>query len=70
MLAALTYGLNQLDATDVVGSLASAAVWPFLLAAGLLLPLFWRLERSASDPVLQLRLFQNRQVRLTVALAA
>ena len=70
ILAALTYGLNQLDTSDVAGSLASTAVWPFLLAAALLLPLFWRLERSASDPVLQLRLFQNRQVRLTVAVAA
>jgi EmrB/QacA subfamily drug resistance transporter len=70
ILAALTYGLNQLDTADVVGSLASTAVWPFLLAAALLLPLFWRLEGSASDPMLQIRLFQNRQVRLTVALAA
>ena len=70
ILAALTYGLNQLDTANIVGSFASTAVWPFLLVAALLLPLFWRIERSAADPVLQIRLFQNRQVRLTVALAA
>ncbi len=70
ILAALTYGLNQLDTANISSSLTSTAVWPFLLVSALLLPLFWRIERSASDPVLQIRLFQNRQVRLTVALAA
>jgi MFS family permease len=70
ILAALTFGLNQLDTADIARSLGSPLVWPFLLVSVLLLPLFWLIERPAIDPVLQIRLFQNRQVRLTAALAS
>lgn len=70
ILAALAFGLNQLDTANIARSLSSPLVWPFLLLSVLLLPLFWLIERPAIDPVLQIRLFQNRQVRLTAALAS
>jgi EmrB/QacA subfamily drug resistance transporter len=69
LLGALAFGLNQIDTANVARSIRSPLVWPFLLLAVLLLPLFWRIERAASDPVLQLRLFRKRQVRLAAALA-
>jgi EmrB/QacA subfamily drug resistance transporter len=69
ILAALTFGLNQLDTADIARNISSPLVWPFLLLSALLLPLFWLIERPAIDPVLQTRLLRNRQVRLTAALA-
>jgi EmrB/QacA subfamily drug resistance transporter len=69
ILAALTFGLNQIDTADIARSMSSPLVWPFLLVSVLLLPLFWLIERQAPDPLLQIRLFGNRQVRLTAALA-
>lgn len=70
LLAALAVGLNQLDTANFTSSLSSAGVWPFLLAALTLLPIFWLIERRAVDPVLRTSLFARRQVVLTAALAA
>ncbi|RME45953.1 MAG: MFS transporter, partial [Caldilineae bacterium] len=69
LLAALTYGLNRLDTTNIGASLASVGVWPFLLGAVLFFFLFVRMERGAGDPVLRLSLFRSRQVRLAAGLA-
>jgi EmrB/QacA subfamily drug resistance transporter len=70
LLASLTFGLNQINTQDLSGSLISPNVWPFLLAVLVLLPIFWRIERNAEDPVLRLSLFDSRQVVLVSALAA
>jgi EmrB/QacA subfamily drug resistance transporter len=69
LLASLAYGLNQIDSQHFLDSLASLNVWPFLLAMIVLLPIFWRAERRAQDPVLRLGLFESRQVILVSALA-
>lgn len=70
LLASLAYGLNRVDTAHFLASLTSPGVWPFLLAALVLLPLFWRIERSAMDPVLRLDLFDSRQVILASVLSA
>jgi MFS family permease len=70
LLASLAYGINQLDTSRVLASLASVGVWPFLLVGLLLLPVFWRIERHTTEPVLRLRLFRSRQVVLASAFAA
>ncbi len=70
LLTALAYGLNQIDAARLGASLASLQVWPFLLGALALTPLFWRIERGAADPILRTSLFERRQIVLTAALAA
>jgi len=70
LLAAFAYGLNQIDTANFGASLLSMAVWPFLVAAGLLLGVFIRFEKKAADPVLRLGLFKNRQPVLASALAA
>jgi MFS family permease len=70
LLAALTYGLNQIDTQRFASSISSPAVWPFLVAVLVLLPIFWTIEQRAEDPVLRLSLFKSRQVALVSALAA
>jgi MFS family permease len=70
LLAALAYGLNQLDTASVAASPRAPNVWPFLLAALALTPIFWLIERRAPDPILRTGLLARRQVALTAALAA
>ena len=69
LLGAMTYGLNQIDSAHFVQSLASVGVWPFLLVAVILLPVFWLVERRAASPVLPIGLFVSRQVALAAAFA-
>jgi predicted MFS family arabinose efflux permease len=70
LLSCLAYGLNQLDTQNFLRSLASASVWPFLLAALALLVIFPRIETRAKDPVLRMRLFRSRQSILAMILSA
>ncbi|GAB4505704.1 MAG: MFS transporter [Anaerolineales bacterium] len=69
-LAALAYGLNQIDTQYFFASLVSRNVLPALLASILLLFVFVRVERKATDPVLDLRLFKSRQTVLASILSA
>jgi len=70
MLAALAYGLNQIDSSAGLRGIAPLSVWPFLLGALLLLPVFLAAERRAADPIIRLSLFGSRQVSLAAALSA
>lgn len=74
ILAALTIGINQLDPRNlspdtVFTSLFSPRVWPFLLTALVLLPVLWWVEKGAADPVVQVALFQSRQIKLVSVIA-
>ncbi len=72
LLASLAFGINQLDTADMAASIISLAVWPFLLLAIALLPVFLLIESRAPNPVVRLSLFRSRQVKLIsfVALGA
>ena len=69
LLMALAFGLNQIDTADPLRSLRSLQVWPFLLLASGLLPIFLRVERRANDPIFRPGLLATRQLRLASALA-
>jgi EmrB/QacA subfamily drug resistance transporter len=69
LLTSLAYGLNQIDTQNFGASLASLQVWPFLLMALLLIPLFWVLEQRAADPIVRPALLAPRQLRLASALS-
>ena len=69
MLAALAYGLSSLDGGDIRGSLAALTVWPFLLTAILVAPVFWLLERRAQDPVLHPQLLDSTELKLIAVIA-
>jgi EmrB/QacA subfamily drug resistance transporter len=62
ILGGLTFGLNQIDTNHFTASLTSIQVWLPLLLAPVLLPLFLWIERRKADPVLNLRLFNSRQI--------
>lgn len=62
LLAALVYGLNSVDSNALADSLWSWRVAPALLIAVLLLPVFWRIENRATDPLIRPQLFESRPV--------
>lgn len=69
MLAALTFGINQIDTKIFATSLVSTNVLPFLLAALLLLPIFIRIESRSPSPILRTSLFKSRQIAVVSLLA-
>lgn len=69
MLTSLAYGLNNLDAADVVEGLSSLRVWPALLLGLVLVVVFVWVERRAGDPVIRPGLLRSRQVVLACGLS-
>jgi MFS family permease len=69
LLAALAYGLNQIDTANFLASLTSLQVLPFLLLALALVPLFWWLEHRAEDPIIHPALLAPRQIKLASAIS-
>jgi EmrB/QacA subfamily drug resistance transporter len=65
MLGSLTLGISQIDSRQLVASLTSLAVLPFLAVALTLVPAFWWVESRASDPVIRPALLRPRQLLLT-----
>ncbi len=70
LLFGIAVGVTNLDTADMVASLTSWQVWPFLLTGIVLLPLFWRIEKSAADPIIRPSFFTARQIRLVMLIAA
>jgi EmrB/QacA subfamily drug resistance transporter len=70
MLGSMAYGLTMIDARDLVASLATLQVWPFLLTTVISLPALVWVERRATDPVIDLQLFRSRQVVIATTLVA
>lgn len=69
MVGALALGVNQIDTYNVMRSVESIYVWPFLVIALLLLPLLVRVERKSKDPVIQIDLYQSLEVKLATSIA-
>lgn len=69
-LAALAFGINQIDTTNFLGSLATLQVWPFLLGAVVLFILLALVEARVKAPILRPTLFKRRQLKLAYALSA
>jgi MFS family permease len=69
LLASLAYGINRLDTTAIVESLKSPSVWPYLLIATVLLPLFVWVEQRVTGPVLRPGLYRSRQMQRVIVLA-
>jgi len=70
LLLGFAFGVTNLDSADVRGSLISLDVWPYLLVGFVLLPLFWRREQRADDPILRPSFFRSRRMRLILAISA
>ncbi len=68
-LASLAIALNQIDTSNFFTSLASLDVLPFLVVVVVLTPLLIQLEKRASNPIIRLDLFGNRQMILAYILS-
>ena len=64
LVVSLAYGLNQIDTNNFLNSVSSLDVLPFLVLSLLLVPVLWKVEKNASDPLIQVELFKNREVKL------
>ncbi len=69
ILAFLAYGFNQVNSSEFLKSITSAAILPFIAAAVILIPFFVLFENKKSDPLLRMRLLSTRQVSLVSILA-
>ncbi len=69
LVGALAFGVNQIDTNNVVNSLSSLYVWPFLLLAIILLPVLIKIEKKAPDPVVEIDLYQSREVKIATSIA-
>lgn len=68
-VGSLMYALTNLNFFDFISTLTSLSVWPFLLIAALVLPFLIRRELKAKDPIINLRLFSEKQMVFTLAIA-
>ena len=69
LVTSLAFGVNQIDSSNFTESLKSLYVWPFLLFSALLLPVLWKVEKIAEDPVVQINLLKKREVKLATGLS-
>lgn len=60
---------TEIDSTHLLASLTSLPVAPFAVLAIVLAPVFWKIERTAADPIVPPRLLSSLQMRLTGAIA-
>lgn len=65
----LAYGLNQIITNNFLVSLSSLNVWSFLVLSLLLLPILWKVEKRAEDPLIQVDLFASREVKLITSIS-
>jgi MFS family permease len=68
-LGCFTYGMNNLQSLPLSESIQSLMVWPFFLSAALLLTLLINLERHSPKPLINIRLFKSRQIRIVSIIA-
>lgn len=68
VLLSVTYGINQLQADDLIASLVRQS--PFLALGAILLPVFWLIEHRAHDPIVRPALFGRRQIIVANVLSA
>lgn len=68
-LVGLAVAVTNLDSSSLVDSLASLRVWPWLVLFAVMLPVFWRAETRAADPMVRPDFFKALQIRLTVTIS-
>jgi len=69
LVTALAFGVNQIDTANFMQSLKSIYVWPFLLLAVVMLPVLWKVEKDAQDPVVQINLLANKEVKIATGIS-
>jgi EmrB/QacA subfamily drug resistance transporter len=68
VVTSLAYGINQIDTNNFLASLLTLYVWPFLVFSLVLLPILWKVEKNAQDPLIQVDLFVSKEVKLITSI--
>jgi len=68
LVSSLAYGINQINTNNFLVSITSLQVWPFLILAAVLLPVLWKVEEAAQDPLIQVDLFKSKEVKLITSI--
>ncbi len=68
-LLGLAVAVTNFDSSQALASFSSVQVWPWLLLFVVLVPMLWRLEKRAADPIIRPGFFSALQIRLTVVIA-
>ncbi len=69
MVLSLLYGLRNIDFFHFRDTIGSTSVYPFLIAAALLLPIFIAVEKRAGDPVINLHYFTSSPILISLLVA-
>ncbi|PKM84443.1 MAG: MFS transporter [Firmicutes bacterium HGW-Firmicutes-11] len=69
MLGSFVFGVNQLDTTDLISSIVSTKVLPYLVASILLLFFLIAIEKRSVNPIITPILFGSRQLKISHTLA-
>jgi MFS family permease len=69
VLAATVAGIGQIDTSAPAAGLQSPSVWPCFAFIVLAVPLLWRTEKRAADPVLPPALLRSPQLRVVGVIA-
>ena len=60
----LAYGLNQIDSSNFINSLLSINVLPFLVAFIVLIPIFFKIEKRASESIVPIHMLKNTEIAI------
>jgi MFS family permease len=69
LLGCFTYGMNNLQSLPLNKGIQSFLVWPFFLSSILLLIVLVNLEKHSPKPLINLKLFKSRQIRIVSIIA-
>jgi len=64
ILGTFAFGINQIDESNILLSIKSYLVLPFLVIALIFVPIFYFTEKKAKDPVIDLKLINNKNLIL------
>jgi len=66
IILSLLYGLKNLDFFSFLSSIREKDVYPFLIAAIVLIPIFVLVEKKAEDPIFHVEYMKNGQIIVTL----
>src|ERR1035437_8630268 len=69
LLGCFTYGMNNLQSLPLSEGIKSLMVWPFFLSSVLLLIILINLEKHSQKPLINIKLFKSRQIRIVSIIA-
>lgn len=60
----LAYGLNQIDSSNFINSLLSLNVAPFLILFIVLIPIFLKVEKRATESIVPIHMLKNKDIAI------